>query len=126
MPQWPAELDALVAAPRHHRVLFENDRVRVLDTRIPPGGTVPVHTHRWPSVWCVLSMADFVRRDGDGAVVVDTRTLDPPVEVPPAMWSEPLPPHSLENVGAAQIHVISVELKDELRGAALERRRPER
>jgi hypothetical protein len=27
-------LDALVAAPEHHRLLFEDDRVRVIDTRI--------------------------------------------------------------------------------------------
>lgn len=36
--QWPADLDALVAAPNHHRVLLENARVRVLDTRIAPRG----------------------------------------------------------------------------------------
>ena len=47
---WLPELDALVAAPKHHRLLFENDRVRVLDTRIAPGDTVPLHTHRWPAV----------------------------------------------------------------------------
>ncbi len=29
-------------------------------------------------------------------------------------WSEPLPPHSLENVGAAELHVVSVELKDRI------------
>jgi quercetin dioxygenase-like cupin family protein len=46
---WPDRLDAVLAAPRHHRVVFENDRVRVLDTRIAPGDTVPIHTHRWPA-----------------------------------------------------------------------------
>jgi hypothetical protein len=43
---WPADLDALVAAPAHHTLLFENDVVRVLDTRIAPGNRTPVHTHR--------------------------------------------------------------------------------
>jgi hypothetical protein len=28
------------------------------------------------------------------------------------IWSEPLAPHSLENVGTVEIRVISVELKD--------------
>jgi hypothetical protein len=28
---WPRELDALIAAPDSHRLLFENDRVRVLE-----------------------------------------------------------------------------------------------
>ena len=46
---WPDELDALNAAPHHHTLLFENEFVRVLDTRVPPGETVPLHTHHWPS-----------------------------------------------------------------------------
>ena len=28
---WPDALDAVVAAPQNHKVLLENDRVRVLD-----------------------------------------------------------------------------------------------
>jgi hypothetical protein len=28
------------------------------------------------------------------------------------MWSDPIPPHSLENVGDAELCVIMVELKD--------------
>jgi len=33
-------LDALVAAPQHHKLLFENESLRVLDTRIGPGETL--------------------------------------------------------------------------------------
>src|ERR1700750_2068408 len=32
----PDQLDALNAAPRFHVLLFENELVRVLDTRVPP------------------------------------------------------------------------------------------
>jgi len=35
--QWPESLDAMIAAPEHHEILLENDRVRVLDTRPGPG-----------------------------------------------------------------------------------------
>jgi hypothetical protein len=108
--EWPAELDAVIAAPQFHRLLLENEHVRVLDTRIEPGQTVPVHTHRWPSVYHILSWSDFVRRDAAGQVLVDTRESpgsDPPV----ALWAHPLPPHSLENVGTKAIHLVSVELK---------------
>ena len=107
---WPDSLDALVAAPRHHTLIFENDRIRVLDTRIPPGDIVPVHTHRWPAVYHAVSPGDFVRRDPEGKVLLDTRiTPRKPHQSP---LSEPLIPHSVENVSASEIRLISVEMKD--------------
>jgi hypothetical protein len=42
---WPAELDGPIAAPDQHNVLFENDRVRVLETTIRVGEVTPLHTH---------------------------------------------------------------------------------
>ena len=106
------DLDAVVAAPTHHTVVFENERVRVLDTRVEPGDTVPLHTHRWPGVQHILSFADFVRRDADGQVLLDSRGLNLAGEAPLVLWSEPLPPHTLENVGNSVIHAVVVELKD--------------
>lgn len=109
-PNWPEELDALHAASQHHMLLFENEHVRVLDARVPPGHTVPLHTHQWPSVVYILSFSDFVRRDGSGAVVVDSRTFSTQPSGS-ALWSGPLPPHTLENVGKAELRVIAIELK---------------
>jgi hypothetical protein len=108
---WPAELDALRAAPRHHTLLFENDEVRVLETRIASGDLVPVHTHCWPGVLYVLSWSDFVRRDAGGAVVLDSRSTLGGASPPPVLWSDALAPHSLENVGAGEIRIVSVEVK---------------
>lgn len=68
---WDDSLDALVAAPEQHRLVFENAHVRVLDTRIAPGERTPVHTHCWPASHYVVSWSDFVRRDATGAVLVD-------------------------------------------------------
>lgn len=48
---WAPELDAVAAAPDHHKVLFENDNVRVLEVRLEPQDEEPVHHHRWPSVF---------------------------------------------------------------------------
>ena len=110
---WPASLDALEAAPGSHRLLFENDAVRVLETRIAPGETTEVHTHRWPGILYVLSFGHFVRRDADGAILVDTREGGRPLRQPgTAIWSQALPPHTLENVDALDIHVVGVELKN--------------
>ena len=73
---WPDDLDALVAAPAHHMLVLENDRVRVIDARVEPGDVVPLHTHNWPAVQYLLSVSDLVRRDGEGQIVGDTRSLN--------------------------------------------------
>jgi hypothetical protein len=108
---WPDELDALAAAPDHHELLFENDRVRVLRTIVSAGETTALHTHRWSNVQYVVSSSDFVRRNGDAEVAFDTRETAGPPEAGAALRSEPIAPHSLENVGRAELCVIMVELK---------------
>jgi hypothetical protein len=89
---WPDDLDALVAAPDHHTLLFENDRVRVLDTCIRIGDQTPVDTHRWPAALYPISWSDFVRYDDTGSDLLDSRTVPALRNPPPALWSEPFPP----------------------------------
>jgi hypothetical protein len=92
---WPDEMDALRAAPRYHTLLFENEFVRVLETSVPRGETVPLHTHRWPAALYIRGWSHFVRRDGEGSTMVDSRLVGKPAEGI-ALWSAPLPPHTLE------------------------------
>ncbi|GAA4457057.1 hypothetical protein GCM10023189_27200 [Nibrella saemangeumensis] len=107
----PDSLNAVLAAPDHHRVVLDNERVRVLDTRIAPGDRTPVHTHRWPAVLHVLSWSPFVRYGADGTVMVDSRTIPALQQPPNVLWSEPLEPHALENVGSVDLHILCIELK---------------
>jgi hypothetical protein len=109
---WVPALDALAAAPDHHTLLYENDRVRVLDTCIRPGDQTPVHTHRWPAALYVLSWSHFLRYDEHGVVLLDSSTVPALRNPPPALWSAPLPPHSLRNVGDGELHIISLEVKE--------------
>jgi hypothetical protein len=109
--QWPDSLDAVIAARKYHRLLFENEFVRVLEVRIGPGEVVPVHTHRWPSAIYVAKQSDFLRRDPDGNLLFDSRTVGPPPRDPVAQWTPPLPPHSVENIGGTEILLITTELK---------------
>jgi hypothetical protein len=108
---WPDSLDSLIAAPDHHTLLFENDHVRVIRTRIAPGQIVPVHTHRWPAVLTMSSWSDFVRRDPQGNILLDTRTTSEAPMLNTPLWLEPLPPHSVENVGNNEINNVQVEIK---------------
>jgi hypothetical protein len=109
--QFSDELDALIAAPQHHRLLFENDSVRVLDTFISPGEITPVHSHQWPASLYVISWSDFIRYDADGNVLLDSKNLPTIILPSTALWSEPLGPHALKNTGNADLHIISVEIK---------------
>lgn len=109
---WPTELDALIAAPRQHRLLLENASVRVLDTRIAPGEQTPVHTHRWPAVHYVISWSDFIRRSADGSVLLDSRSNAARPASGSALWGPPLQAHSLENIGQETLHIVSVEIKN--------------
>lgn len=46
----PASYDAVIAAPKSHRVLLEDDAIRVLRVEVAPGQVEPMHDHRWPSL----------------------------------------------------------------------------
>lgn len=107
---WPDELDAVIAAPQNHVLVFENEAVRVLDITVAPGETVPLHTHRWPGILYLLSWSASIRRDAEGSVMMDSRTAPPPAEKT-AFWSPALGPHTLENVGTTELHVLGIELK---------------
>lgn len=109
--EWPDSLDALRAAPKNHRLVFENEDARLLDTRIAPGETVPVHTHRWPSLVYVLSSSDFVRCDHEGNVLLDTRAAGIVLETGSALWTDRMAPHTVENVGEVEIRVLGFEVK---------------
>ena len=108
---WPPELDAVIAAPKHHRLLLENDAVRVLETIIQPGETVPLHTHRSPATTYFVNWSDCVRRNDSGEVLMDSRLLESKPSPGVAVWTPPLEPHTLENVGSQPIHTITVEIK---------------
>ena len=104
-------LDVLIATPEHHTLLMENEQVRVLSTRIPPVERTAVHTHRRPASLYVRSGAPFVRYETAGQVMFDSNKVGITLENGAVLWSGPLPPRSLENVGTDVIHVIAVEIK---------------
>jgi hypothetical protein len=105
------ELDGPVAAPEHHRVVFENDQVRIVETIIPVGETTPLHTHLVPHVLIFSSGTAFVRRDAAGEVMLDTRANGPDFRIPPYAWNDGIGAHTLENVGTDDIVATAIERK---------------
>jgi hypothetical protein len=109
---YPDSLDAVVAAPKFHRVLFENARVRVLEVTVPPHQREPLHTHRWPSVLYKEQTGRGRYYDATGALVHESTT---PYRRGPdlvrARWQEPESPHAVENTDEVADRFIRVELK---------------
>lgn len=110
--EWDDALDALVAAPEHHTLLWENDKVRVIETHIPAGERTKVHTHRWAGVLRVVSWSPFIRRDDKDNILVESQKVEALQNPAEYMWGAALPPHSLENVGDRELRIIAVELKE--------------
>lgn len=108
---WPAELEATVAAPDNHKILLENDYVRVLEVTLAPGEVEPLHFHRWPSVLHILQADQWIDRDAEGKVIFDSREA-PSIEYPLTMWKGPEAPHSPVNLSdSVGIRLIRVEVK---------------
>jgi hypothetical protein len=109
---WPPELDALTAAPSSHRLLFENDRVRVLEIVIDPGAREPEHTHRWPSVMIVDQPARIRYYQG-GIKPFESAATGTPHRRPNVTWMDPEGPHAVENLDTFAYHALRIELRDE-------------
>lgn len=108
------DLDAVVAAPANHRILLENDEVRVLQVEVAPGETEAVHEHRWPSVLHIQSSQpaidiSYAWRDGK---MVETGRRKLPAGAPPAaIWVPRQEAHAVQNLGTAPFRLLRVELK---------------
>jgi len=109
---WPKDQDAVVSAPNNHKILFENDKVRVLEVTLAPKELEPVHHHQWSSVLYIMEAGDFIDRDGEGNIIMDTRKIPEPLVFPLTMYKNPEAPHSVENLSDTKtIRLIRVEMK---------------
>jgi hypothetical protein len=98
---FPDGFDAVQAAPKSHKVIFENAFVRVLEVSVSPNTTVPMHHHRWASLlvsWDTGGRSPHVRYHSEDGSVKDI----PSTSVPPhpgtwaVAWMKPEPMHSVE------------------------------
>jgi len=108
---WGPELDAVAAAPESHRILLENEHVRVLEVVIRPGEKEPAHTHPWPSVMVADSPARLRYYNAEDKLVFEhPEDRKPPTELG-ADWMKPEGLHAVECIDEVPFHAIRVELK---------------
>jgi hypothetical protein len=109
---WPESLDAVKAAPENHKVIFENEHVRVLEVTIPPHSKEPIHVHCWPGTLYITQAGEAVDRDANGKILFDSRQLKDKPKVPFVEWTPPEAPHAIENLDDRPLKLIRVENKD--------------
>lgn len=95
--------DPVATNPHLYSVIFENDRVRVLEYRDQPGERSVPHEHP-DSVMVTLSSFDRRLTSGD-------RSVDVTLPAATARWLG-AQSHSGENTGSTETHAIFVELKE--------------
>lgn len=96
-------MDPIQTDPNHYRIVFENDRVRVLEYLDAPGDSTHDHSHP-DSV--MVTLAGFRRRLHQGE-----RTLELELEPLQARWLD-AQTHRGENIGDTATHAMFIELKE--------------
>ncbi|MDH6574410.1 cytoplasmic protein [Kitasatospora sp. MAP5-34] len=94
--------DPTITNPEFYKVIFENERVRVLEYRDNPGDRTELHHH--PDT-LMITLSNFRRRLTVGEQMVEIEK--PAYE---AGWL-PAQTHAGENIGTTGTHVMFVELK---------------
>ena len=102
-PGQGASLDPVETNPQYYKVVFENERVRVLEYFDTPGDRTTQHEHPDSVMYCLSS---FQRRlhGADG----ETREVE--ISEGTTAWL-PAQQHAGQNIGDSDTHVIFVELK---------------
>ena len=90
----PDATDAITAAPANHKVILENDTVRVLEATVPMHAREVPHTHFWPSVF-------FEQTSG----------VNDPWKTVKIRWSEGGPSKGFDNSDHDR-HNLLIELKN--------------
>jgi quercetin dioxygenase-like cupin family protein len=99
-----ADVDDIVElSPDVHRVIFENDLIRMLEVCVKPGATVPMHTN--PENINYILTGGTLRLTAPDGSSVDFQLSER--QVIPA----PVGRHAVENIGQTEVRTLCVELK---------------
>ncbi len=110
----PSSFDAVAAAPNSHRVLLEDEKIRILRVEVAPGVTEPVHDHRWPSVMYFEQPQPitYITYKLINGKPVETERFDAPAFAKSqTVRGEPEGLHAVTNRGSAPFVAIRIEFK---------------
>ena len=107
---WDPNLDAVKAAAKNHRVIYEDEDVRVLSVTVEPGEVEVAHHHQWPSVIVFVSLTPSENRDAKGNLLPTTRPGETR-EQPVVVRMPPQGAHAVTNKGTSAMRLIRIEYK---------------
>ena len=106
---WDPAMDAVIAAPDNHQVLYEDDVIRVLSVTLQPGVAEPLHHHRFPSIFVIDRLVPLRDFDAEGREI--QLPLPPQFDLPLVLQMPPQPHHSVLNEGSTIFHGTRIEFK---------------
>jgi hypothetical protein len=122
--EWPYPIayDSIQAAPNNYKLLYENDKVRLLEVTVRPGETTPMHGTPYSYVMAFNSTSllspDVTDKfmdpksplNGAGAGQAGAPKTQHLTE-PTCTTMAPRAPHAIHNGGAAPLHYYQLEYK---------------
>jgi quercetin dioxygenase-like cupin family protein len=99
-----AAQDMVQVAGKAAKVVLENERVRVIEITVPPGGSTGMHSHAGDQLVVFLSGATGMQQMADGTQKAMNRK---PGEV---AWNTPVT-HDTKNTGQQPVRTLVIELK---------------
>lgn len=97
------DVEKVAGGAETHKVILDNDQVRVLDVRIQPGQIVAMHSHPANVVY-YLTDCKLKSTSPDGKTAIREGKAGT------AAWYGPLS-HAVENVGTTEFHAVQIEMK---------------
>jgi hypothetical protein len=107
----PDSLDSVHAAPKQHKVIYEDDRVRLLQVTILPGEREPLHGHKYPSVFAFDSVQPALNDHTPDGKPLDIKRGLLNNEFPACLAMGPQEPHAAEDVDTFPQHFYRLEFK---------------
>lgn len=96
--------DAVKLSPQYYKILFENDRVRVLEYHNEPGDKEPMHSHPRGVVYYLSGSKSKTTYPDGRFTEVEHKSGD-------IIWRDAVK-HASENIGSTDAHILAIELKD--------------
>lgn len=97
------EFDPVKIDPAHHKVEFENDRVRVIRSVREPHAKIPMHEHLHYVTIALTDVKSKTTRP-DGTTAINQRKAGD------VAWRDPVK-HAVENLGDERMEEIQIEFK---------------